>query len=382
MADLVMKQARAIVDDRTTVICLDIHGIVMPVDQPFETLAGDFMQPPFHVHCRTLVGPHMPGFIAEARRAANKELKTRPKSERRRGPDGPAGQIPGPVTKNPPSGFSRRDEEAAFKDGAKAEPFTPEKELTGPARLKQQFERGYTGSADHIWQGNRAEVEIGRLADGTKVVRKMVTSEQEADKEYLAGLIANALGIKLDTSKVGPQELVTEYVEGQTGNGWLNEHGREFKPDYSIKSDRARGDALQKAKDEAMVTMAGGKEIGLLDFLIENPDRHPGNWMIRDGQVYPIDHGNSHFAATKYEDEKTGKELELFCGSPFSEYWLGASLTKFSEIRSLKPAKHWTREELQAHRDRLAGLSPEFAAYPQWLEYVLSQMDRLIGMVK
>lgn len=111
-----MKQARAIVDERTTIVCLDIHGIIMPVDQPFETLAGDFMQPPFHIHCRTLVGPHMAGFIAEARREANKELKSRPAWEKRRGEGGPdPAAIPRPVTGNPPSGFSRRDEEAEFK---------------------------------------------------------------------------------------------------------------------------------------------------------------------------------------------------------------------------------------------------------------------------
>lgn len=110
---LVYKQALAIIDSRTTIICLDVHGVVVPVDAPFETLGGDFMAPPFHVHCRTLVGPHMPGFISEARRAANKELQNRPMKERRKGPDGPAGSIPGPDSKNPPSGFSRRDDNLA-----------------------------------------------------------------------------------------------------------------------------------------------------------------------------------------------------------------------------------------------------------------------------
>lgn len=127
MADLILKQARAVIDNRTTVVCLDVHGIIVPVDQPFETLAGDFMQPPFHVHCRTLVGPHMPGFIQQARRDANRELKTRPDWERRKGNAGPdPAAIPGPVTGNPPSGFSRRDEEASFRDSP-GQLFTPKK---------------------------------------------------------------------------------------------------------------------------------------------------------------------------------------------------------------------------------------------------------------
>lgn len=110
---LVYKQALAIIDSRTTIICLDVHGVVVPVDEPFETLGGDFQAPPFHVHCRTLVGPHMPGFISQARKAANSELVKRPMKERRKGPDGPAGSIPGPTTDNPPSGFSRRDDDLA-----------------------------------------------------------------------------------------------------------------------------------------------------------------------------------------------------------------------------------------------------------------------------
>lgn len=112
---LVFKQARAIIDKRTTVVCLDIHGAMVPVDEPFETMAGDFQRPPFHVHCRTLVGPRMPGFLSDARAEANAELQNRPKKERRKGPGWEiGGQIPGPTTKNPPSGFSRQLDELSY----------------------------------------------------------------------------------------------------------------------------------------------------------------------------------------------------------------------------------------------------------------------------
>lgn len=145
---LVYKQARAVIDDRTTIVCLDIHGVMVPVDQPFDTLAGDFMQPPFHVHCRTLVGPHMPGFVAQARKEANAELVSRPKSQRRKGPGGQIGaDIPRPVTGNPPLGFSRavEDHRLAGEDAAnKLAPLFSE-------NAKKLAAAGKSGDRDGWW---------------------------------------------------------------------------------------------------------------------------------------------------------------------------------------------------------------------------------------
>lgn len=103
---LILKQCRAIIDSRTTVICLQMHGVAVPVEVPFETMAGDFQQPPFHIHCRTLVSPAIRGYVSEARREANAELQRRPKKERKRNRTGNGGSIPKPTTKNPPSGYS------------------------------------------------------------------------------------------------------------------------------------------------------------------------------------------------------------------------------------------------------------------------------------
>lgn len=137
---ILYKQAHAIVDDRTTVVCLDVHGIAVEVDAPFETLAGDFQSPPFHVHCRTLVYPFLKGFVSQARKEANAELMRRPMAERRKGPGGEVGgTIPGPVTKNPPSGFSRKADELAAGDHGgpmalyrKAEPASFNRKLKVP----------------------------------------------------------------------------------------------------------------------------------------------------------------------------------------------------------------------------------------------------------
>ena len=89
--DLLLKQLVAVIDSRTTVICLHAAGQIQPVDQPFDTLAGEFDDPPFHVHCRSMSAPWMPGFVTDIRAESNQELLRRPLKTRRIGPDGEVG---------------------------------------------------------------------------------------------------------------------------------------------------------------------------------------------------------------------------------------------------------------------------------------------------
>lgn len=94
--DPIRKQVLAHIDSNTTVVCLHAAGQIRDIDEPFDTLAGDFMRPPFHWGCRSLVIPWAPGMVQPHRDAANEELMSRPKKERRIGPGGEiGGRIPG-----------------------------------------------------------------------------------------------------------------------------------------------------------------------------------------------------------------------------------------------------------------------------------------------
>lgn len=79
---VLFKQAVAVIDSRTTNVCLKVAGQIVPLDDPFSTLNGDFDQPPFHSHCRTIVQPYMAGFVNEQRDLSNAELQRRPLAER------------------------------------------------------------------------------------------------------------------------------------------------------------------------------------------------------------------------------------------------------------------------------------------------------------
>lgn len=105
MADepLLLKQVIAVIDNRTTVICLSAAGQIQPVEEPFDTLNGLFDHPPFHISCRDIVGPWMSGFVNDVRRQANLELKRRPLKERRKADERYRGSPgPPPVDENRP----------------------------------------------------------------------------------------------------------------------------------------------------------------------------------------------------------------------------------------------------------------------------------------
>lgn len=79
---LLMKQVTAVIDDRTTYVCLHAAGQIVPVEAPFDTINGQYDAPPFHIHCRSISAPWMPGFGNDMAAEANSELLRRPEKYR------------------------------------------------------------------------------------------------------------------------------------------------------------------------------------------------------------------------------------------------------------------------------------------------------------
>ena len=104
MADLVLRQVVAVIDGRTTVICLHAAGQIRKMSEPFDTLLGPQDETPFHVHCRSIIVPYMSGFVTDIRARANAELMRRPLKQRRIGPNGETGPLPPKATPPPTTG--------------------------------------------------------------------------------------------------------------------------------------------------------------------------------------------------------------------------------------------------------------------------------------
>lgn len=346
--DLVLRQLVATLDDRTTPLCLHAAGQIQPWDKPFDTLGGEFMDPPFHLNCRSFVAPWVPGSVNEMRRMANEELQRRPASERRIGPggEGPTGIPPAP---RPSPGSPPTPAPAGRSMTSKLNDGPVEREvLTG---------------------GNRADsVELLTFDDGSQAVLKKTAgpfAQEEARKEFLAARVANVVGIDDYAAElVDDTTVLMSYMPGKTGAKVL----REATEDVT----EGRRKAIRRMEAE-FADLDGGPEIGRLDWLIDNADRHDMNYIVNGQKVSPIDHGNARFSPMRYISEEkpdVGKEVELGPYGPFVNREVGLKTNKFNEIQSIAPRTG--KAEATRIREKIEGMRDEFDN-DEWWEGVLER---------
>lgn len=88
------KQAIATIDERTTDCCLQVHGQIQPLDEPFQLsgtprYADEIQDPPFHWYCRTSEALYHEAFeevgipTSKMRDAADAELQARERTKGR-----------------------------------------------------------------------------------------------------------------------------------------------------------------------------------------------------------------------------------------------------------------------------------------------------------
>lgn len=132
---------------------------------------------------------------------------------------------------------------------------------------------------------NADSVELVTFEGGTQAVIKRTRTRQEAVNEVEAARVGDAVGARVADAILSPDrdnEVITEYVPHPTALQLYDED-----PDFFIE--------LDDEDNSSTVRM------GLLDVLINNLDRHEGNFMVDDGEVVGIDHGDVHI-----EDHKGG----------------------------------------------------------------------------
>jgi DNA topoisomerase-1 len=204
---------------------------------------------------------------------------------------------------------------------------------TGRSMLKQAFEAGHH-EGDELTGGRMAQsVKRVTLSDGSPAVLKKLTSAGEHRREIASGVVANALGIDdVHAVDVGDGQVLATLVPGQPGA-------------------LAGGDPL---------TMPGAKEIGILDFLVRNRDRHELNWLSDGERIRPIDHGLTFWGA-----EGSDRDVPF---SPFSEYWLG-----LTQKRTPRPAAGRSNTDARAVKGPKVKVQPKVSK--QYLAKVRSQLE-------
>lgn len=226
---------------------------------------------------------------------------------------------------------------------------TPEKKPAKTAR-PQGMER-LADAVDHqpvkaqkeLSGGQVAQTDLVTYANGVKAVRKEGKRKignndpkAQADAEVLASKVGRKLGLQSPlvyrSAEGDPNVVHMEYVAAaKHPNGMFGWHPQQDS--------------------------AEGRLVALFDTLIANPDRHTGNWLIKNGHVVPIDNGYAF-------DDRT--------------FYLAGGLKLGWHV----PADHFTEADFDEIERRMKALRPEFTATGRadWYRSLTSRLRTLRGL--
>lgn len=178
---------------------------------------------------------------------------------------------PKPTRETAPPKASKRAAKPADRKKA------PAKRSSRSAGLKSKIGLGEVDAVP-VGTDTANKVEIVRLTDGSRVVRKSPrtdrysgNSQREYDAEELGGAVARALGFDApETYRPSDDLIYMAYVD-----------------------DAKLADDVPGYRKLDLAGTKDGARLGLLDLLIFNYDRHNANWFITDDdRIIPIDHGS------------------------------------------------------------------------------------------
>lgn len=220
--------------------------------------------------------------------------------------------------------------------------------------------------------------------DGAVLVRKNVRAiaDQSRDEaigtsataEVLAARVAETVGLKAPRTIRGLDEgadgLWMDRLPGDTGAmyGWP-------KVDY---------DAAQ-AFVEKLADTDSGRRMGLLDVLIGNLDRNPGNYLLdaaHENIAGVIDHGAAWQKGGAGRGRAKGAPPRYMEGKPFSKAFIGPSESGKSFVWI---GDHgFSFEDLKEMHDKFQELQEEFeaAGQLQWFDITNARFDEILKNAK
>jgi hypothetical protein len=243
--------------------------------------------------------------------------------------------------------------------------------LVDSLNLKRAFEGGFTelgtlprwGDTNFRQGGSLPDAGINpnrkiQLSDGTFAYLKHTgMGTGEAFNEVMAARLFEAVGVNdlvavsvKDPRRPNEYSVLTRELQGQKGE--------TFGGDVN--------------------NLTNAREISLIDYLIENTDRHDNNWMINGNVAYPIDHGYA------FEENPTSRplptdfrEITLFNGN-FSE-----PIERWVQKANPKNNPLFTREELTNIYTKINELRDNFVTHSgekrrYFDEYIMPRLDALM----
>ncbi|WP_063036383.1 FHA domain-containing protein [Nocardia grenadensis] len=195
--------------------------------------------------------------------------------------------------------------------------------------------------ARHSTQENSARTaEVLTFPDGTRVVHKVVSDPRHAHAEFLASVVGDAVGARVPAVHIDGRHVYMEVVPGKNAQ------------------DAYPGDWTPETQFHGTPS---GNRLGLLDALIDVPDRGAENWMIDPtGDVWGIDHSLA-FAP----DGRIGAFAKQFL-----DYGPAEGTVQWKE-------HGYSRTEVAEIRQRVEELQPVFSALGRndWHAGVVQRLD-------
>jgi hypothetical protein len=280
--DLVFKQLVAVVDGRTTMLCLSCAGQVRRVSEPYETMNGPLDVPPFHLHCRSISVPWMSGMESDVLARARAEILTRSvKSRTARQPPVPGG----PKTLASDELPSLVPPEVAKVAANTDLPFVAAELRSGfvlahPERFVAAANGG--GISNTYWLTDTVAKE--------RWVLKRGMYHAESVNELVATELANRTGLlRSEVIRAGPQEV--------DGNGWLLiKHAEDVEASRRYKVVGTGGSHAKIAQmGPTLEDPADAVRALVHDFVVDEADAKGGNMLLlsRDAgktvRLQPID---------------------------------------------------------------------------------------------
>ncbi|MGW1741086.1 FHA domain-containing protein [Nocardia sp. NPDC001965] len=206
--------------------------------------------------------------------------------------------------------------------------------LTGEPPVSEPMARYSTA------ENSARTLELLTFPDGTQVIHKVVSDPRHAPAEFLASIVGDAVGARVPAVHIDGRHVYMEVVPGQNAH---DAYPQDWTPE-----NRFHG-------------TPSANRLGLLDALIDVPDRGAENWMIDPaGEVWGIDHSQAF--------EPDGR--------------IGAFAKQFLDYGPAEGTVQWkehnfTRGEVIEIRQRVEELGPAFSALGRsgWHDAVLQRLD-------
>jgi hypothetical protein len=159
-----------------------------------------------------------------------------------------------------------------------------------PKRAVTDFDsamRSGVKSQEELSGGGMSRTILVHYNNGTDLIEKRMrdaatyaSATHQAEAEHLASVLGEAIGARVPPTRLTARDRVLMGVAP----------GRAELARYLEAEAAGRVDAHARMR-QAAIDSDEGRLLGILDLLIDNDDRNPGNWLLDDdGTAYGIDH--------------------------------------------------------------------------------------------